>query len=153
MKERNIPPYVMDDYLSISHPSTYRGFKNSLETLHQYTETGLAHIFNGEIGRYESFRFIEQTFIPKGGAANSTTYDPWSGTRRGMGQRPVLLGVLHGRRHRHGGDLHSRGNPREDPGRLRPLEGYRLVLPRRLRPRASRRAQRARHDVGLGDLI
>lgn len=38
------------------------------------------HIFNGEIGRYESFRFIEQTFIPKGGAANSTTYDPWSGT-------------------------------------------------------------------------
>jgi N4-gp56 family major capsid protein len=80
MKERNIPPYVMDDYISISHPSTYRGFKNTLETLHQYTETGLAHIFNGEIGRYESFRFIEQTFIPKGGAADSTTYDPWSGT-------------------------------------------------------------------------
>jgi len=80
MKERNIPPYIMDDYVSISHPSTYRGFKNTLETLHQYTETGLAHIFNGEIGRYESFRFIEQTFIPKGGAANSTTYDPWSGT-------------------------------------------------------------------------
>ncbi len=80
MKERNIPPYIMDDYVSASHPSTYRGFKNQLETLHQYTETGLAHIFNGEIGRYESFRFIEQTFIPKGGAANSTTYDPWSGT-------------------------------------------------------------------------
>lgn len=80
MKERNIPPYIMDDYVSISHPSTYRGFKNSLETLHQYTETGLAHIFNGEIGRYESFRFIEQTFIPKGGAVDSTTYDPWSGT-------------------------------------------------------------------------
>jgi hypothetical protein len=80
MKERNVAPYIMDDYVSISHPSTYRAFKNSLETLHQYTETGLAHIFNGEIGRYESFRFIEQTFIPKGGAANATTYDPWSGT-------------------------------------------------------------------------
>src|SRR5882762_9853241 len=80
MKERNIPAYIMDDYVSISHPSTYRGFKNTLETLHQYTETGLAHIFNGEIGRYESFRFIEQTFIPKGGAFNSTPYDPWSGT-------------------------------------------------------------------------
>jgi hypothetical protein len=80
MKERNIPPYIMDDYVSISHPTTFRGFKNTLETLHQYTETGLAHIFNGEIGRYESFRFIEQTAIPKGGAANSTTYDPWSGT-------------------------------------------------------------------------
>ncbi len=79
MKERNIPPYILDDYVSISHPTTYRGFKNTLETLHQYTETGLAHIFNGEIGRYESFRFIEQTFIPKGGAADSTTYDPWAG--------------------------------------------------------------------------
>jgi hypothetical protein len=40
----------------------------------------LAHIFNGEIGRYESCRFIEQTFIPKGGAANATGYDPWAGT-------------------------------------------------------------------------
>jgi len=80
MKERNIPPYIMDDYVSISHPSTYRGFKNTLEGIHQYTETGIAHIFNGEIGRYESFRFIEQTFIPKGGAADSVTYDPWSNT-------------------------------------------------------------------------
>lgn len=54
--------------------------KNSLETIHQYTETGLGMIFNGEIGRYESCRFIEQTFVPKGGALDSTTYDPWTGT-------------------------------------------------------------------------
>jgi N4-gp56 family major capsid protein len=80
MKERNIPPYYGDDYVSISHPSTFRGLKNSLETIHQYTETGLRHIFTGEIGRYESCRFIEQSFIPKGGAADSVTYDPWSGT-------------------------------------------------------------------------
>lgn len=80
MKERNIAPYIMDDYVSISHPATFRNLKNSLETIHQYTETGLAHIFNGEIGRYESFRFIEQTFIPKGGAADSVSYDVWNGT-------------------------------------------------------------------------
>jgi hypothetical protein len=80
MKERNIPPYVVDDYLCLSHPTTLRNLKNGLETLHQYTETGLAHIFNGEIGRYESTRFCEQTFIPKGGAANKTTFDPWSQT-------------------------------------------------------------------------
>ena len=79
MKERNIPAYTADDYVCASHPTTFRSFKNSLETIHQYTETGLAHIFNGEIGRYESCRFIEQTFVPKGGAADSTTYDPWSG--------------------------------------------------------------------------
>src|ERR1019366_8858619 len=79
MKERNIPPYTADDYVGVGHPSTWRNLKNSLETIHQYTETGLAHIFNGEIGRYESCRFVEQTFIPKGGAANATSYDPWGG--------------------------------------------------------------------------
>lgn len=63
----------------MSRPSTLRNVKNSLETIHQYTETGLAHIFNGEVGRYESVRFVEQTFIPAGGAANATSYDPWSG--------------------------------------------------------------------------
>jgi hypothetical protein len=80
MKMRNIPAYVVDDYVSIAEVTTFRNLKNSLETLHQYTETGLAHIFNGEIGRYESFRFIEQTAIPGGGAADSTTYDPWTRT-------------------------------------------------------------------------
>jgi N4-gp56 family major capsid protein len=85
MKERNIPPYTADDYVAISHPSTYRNMKNSLESIHQYTETGLQQIFNGEIGRYESTRFIEQTFIPKGGAANATTYDPWTQTAQAWG--------------------------------------------------------------------
>jgi hypothetical protein len=80
MKERNIPPYIADDYVVISHPTTYRNFKNQLETIHQYTETGIVFIFNGEVGRYESCRFIEQTFIPKGGAANATTWDPYAGT-------------------------------------------------------------------------
>lgn len=80
MKERNIPPYLADDYVCISRPTNFRGLKNSLETIHQYTEMGLGHIFNGECGRYEGFRFIEQTFIPAGGAANATTYDPWTNT-------------------------------------------------------------------------
>lgn len=82
MKERNIPPFVpqTDDYACISHPTTLRPLYNQLESIHQYTETGLVHIFNGERGRYEGCRFIEQTFIPKGGAADSTTFDPWTNT-------------------------------------------------------------------------
>lgn len=40
-------------------------------------------ILNGEIGRYESVRFVEQNFIPAGGAADSTTYDPWAVTPDG----------------------------------------------------------------------
>lgn len=78
MKERNIPPYLGDDYVAISHVSNYRTYKNDLETIKQYTETGLGHIFAGEIGRYEGVRHIEQNFIPKGGANDSTTFDPWN---------------------------------------------------------------------------
>lgn len=81
MKERNIPPYMGDDYMSIARPSTYRAFKNDLETIHQYTQQGLGMIMNGEIGRYESFRFIEQTQIPAGGAADSATFDPFTDTK------------------------------------------------------------------------
>jgi hypothetical protein len=51
-----------------------------MESVHQYTETGLEMIMNGEIGRYEDTRFVEQTAIPAGGAANSTTFDPFTDT-------------------------------------------------------------------------
>ena len=80
MKERNIPTARGDDYGCITHVTTLRTFKNSLESINQYTETGLSHIYTGEVGRYEGTRFIEQNFIPKGGAADSTTYDAWAGT-------------------------------------------------------------------------
>jgi len=80
MKERNIPAYVADDYMALAWPSTYRSLKNSLETLHQYTETGLKMIFNGEIGRYESIRFTEQTNVAKGVTANGgLTGTAWTG--------------------------------------------------------------------------
>jgi hypothetical protein len=80
MKETNIPAYEGDDYFAISHPSTFRPFKNALEGIKQYTEVGIGHIFSGEIGRYENVRFIEQNAIPKGGANDSTTFDPYSNT-------------------------------------------------------------------------
>lgn len=65
MKERNIPPYIADDYGVLAHPTTYRTFKNELETVHQYTPQGFGMILNGEIGRYENCRFFEQTNIAK----------------------------------------------------------------------------------------
>ena len=80
MKERNIAPYVADDYMSIGWPSTFRSIKNTLETLHQYTETGLKMIFNGEIGRYENNRFVEQTNVAKGVTADAgLTGTAWTG--------------------------------------------------------------------------
>ena len=79
MKERNIPAYMGDDYFSISHPTTYRTFKNDLESVHQYVDAGYNKIMAGEIGRYEGVRFVEQNHIPKGGAVDSTTFDPYDG--------------------------------------------------------------------------
>lgn len=86
MKERDIPPYMGDDYYAIAWPTTFRTFKNDLESIHQYVETGFAFIMNGEMGRYEGFRFIEQTNIAKGGAVDSTSWtyrtpDAWNNAK------------------------------------------------------------------------
>ena len=71
MKERNIPPYMGDDYASLAHPTTYRTLKNDLEAVHQYVDKGFQMILNGEIGRYEGVRFIEQTNIAKEAFTNT----------------------------------------------------------------------------------
>jgi hypothetical protein len=68
MRERNIPYYTGKEYVAIGWPTTWRAVKNALESLHQYTETGLELIFNGEIGRYENTRAVEQTNVAKGSA-------------------------------------------------------------------------------------
>ena len=80
MKERNIPPFVGDDFVAVSWPTTLRDCKTELEAVHQYSELGFSLIHAGEIGRYENIRFCEQTFIPKGGANDSTTWNASAGT-------------------------------------------------------------------------
>lgn len=74
MKERNIPPYMKDDYVSLAHPSTFRKFKNDLEEIHKYVDSGFQMILNGEIGRYENTRFAEQTNVLKGVANNGVNW-------------------------------------------------------------------------------
>ena len=69
MKERNIPSYENDDYFCLAWPTTFRTLKNNLESISQYVETGFQMIRNGETGRYEGVRFVEQTYRAKGGAA------------------------------------------------------------------------------------
>ena len=73
MKERNIPPYEADDYFALGHPTTFRRLKNDLESVHQYVQQGFQMILNGEIGRYEGVRFIEQTNISKASWGASVT--------------------------------------------------------------------------------
>lgn len=71
MKERNIPPYTGDDYIALAHPTTFRTLKNELEAVHTYVDAGFQMILNGEMGRYESVRFVEQTNIAKAGFTNA----------------------------------------------------------------------------------
>ncbi len=65
MKERNIPPYMGDEYFGIAHPTTWRTVKNDLESVYQYRDEGFQMIYNGEIGKFEGVRFIEQNNIAK----------------------------------------------------------------------------------------
>lgn len=80
MKGRNIPYYTDRDYYAIARPLALRKLKDQLESIYQYTTDGLDMIMNGEIGRYSDTRFVEQTSIPSGGAADSTTFDPFTDT-------------------------------------------------------------------------
>jgi N4-gp56 family major capsid protein len=78
MKERNIPAYIADDYYALAWPTTLRTFKNNLEGIHQYSDTGFNLIMNGEIGRYENVRYIEQTNIAKGTGTDGVTTTAWT---------------------------------------------------------------------------
>ena len=77
MKERNIPAYLGDDYYALAWPTTLRTFKNNLETIHQYSDTGFKLIMNGEIGRYENVRYVEQTNIVKGISTDGASGTAW----------------------------------------------------------------------------
>ena len=73
MKERNIPAYTGDDYYCIAWPTTFRDFSDDIETLKSYVDQGFRMIMNGEIGRYDGVRFIEQTFKAKGSIGTAAT--------------------------------------------------------------------------------
>ena len=80
MKGRDVPYYTDSDYYVIARPGGLRKLKDQLESIHQYTTTGLEMIMNGEIGRYEETRVVEQTIIPAGGAADTTTFSSFTNT-------------------------------------------------------------------------
>jgi len=67
MKERNVPAYSGDDYMAIAHPTTWRTLMNDLESVRQYVDAGYQMIMNGEKGRYEGVRIIEQNQVAKAG--------------------------------------------------------------------------------------
>lgn len=71
MAEANVPAFDGVNYLSIFRPTALRTMKNNLETINQYTPEGWHVIMNGEKGRYEGIRFVEQTNVASLGFANT----------------------------------------------------------------------------------
>ena len=71
MAEANIPAFDGVNYLAVFRPTALRNMKNNLEGIHQYTPEGWHVIMNGEKGRYEGVRFIEQTNVASQGWANT----------------------------------------------------------------------------------
>lgn len=63
MAERNIPAYDGESYFAIGRPSTFRAFRDNLESIHQYTDQGWRIIMHGEVGMYEGIRFVAQTNV------------------------------------------------------------------------------------------
>ena len=67
MAERDIPTFDGNNYMAIARPSTLRAFKDNLEAIHQYVSEGWHVIMNGEKGRHEGIRYVEQTNIASEG--------------------------------------------------------------------------------------
>ena len=72
MKERDIPAFVGDDYYALARPSTLDTFKGDLEGIRQYVDAGFGMIMNGEIGRYDGIRYVQQTHVSAGGLGTAS---------------------------------------------------------------------------------
>jgi N4-gp56 family major capsid protein len=65
LAERDIPTFDGVNYMACFRPKALRALKDDLEAIHQYVSEGWHVIMNGEKGRYEGIRFIEQTNIKR----------------------------------------------------------------------------------------
>ncbi len=95
MVERNIPYYDGDSYVCLSHPTTLRALKDDLVSVNQYVETGYTKIINGEIGKFDNVRFVEQNQIAKSSAGS--TIGTWAGGKSNwalfFGSDTVMEGI------------------------------------------------------------
>jgi len=78
MKEYNIPTFDGENYLCITHPSTLTKIRKDLVSLQNYTESGRTQFLNGEVGKIEGMRFVEQTNISKVTPTNAGSGVGWA---------------------------------------------------------------------------
>lgn len=85
LKALNIPGHASagGDYVLIGGIKALRNIKTSMQTINQYTESGYRKIVNGEVGRVDGVRIVEDrqacdnVYTPTGGGSFSPT--TWSG--------------------------------------------------------------------------
>jgi N4-gp56 family major capsid protein len=63
LAENDVPAFDGNNYMSVGRPTRLRNLKDDLESIHQYTSEGWHVVMNGEKGRYEGIRFVEQTNV------------------------------------------------------------------------------------------
>lgn len=68
LAENDVPAFDGNNYMAVGRPTRLRAFKDDLEAIHQYTSEGWHVIMNGEKGRYEGIRFVEQTNVADKGS-------------------------------------------------------------------------------------
>ena len=97
MEERDIPTFDGENYVGLFRPKALRKLKNDLEALHKYVSEGWYVIMNGEKGRYEGIRFVQQTSIARvsGIAGGWETADATGARDRGFffGSDTVAEGI------------------------------------------------------------
>jgi len=73
LEKRNVPTWS-GDYVMICSLEALESLEGAIESIHQYTESGITKIFNGEVGRLHGVRFVKDSF------ASRYTYDSTAGT-------------------------------------------------------------------------
>jgi N4-gp56 family major capsid protein len=82
MEKRNVPTWD-GDYAMILSLEAAESLQGALESVHQYTESGVTRIFNGEIGRLHGVRFIKDSFASRftyDSTAKTATAKSWTGS-------------------------------------------------------------------------
>lgn len=85
LKKRNVPGYgsINGDYAAICSVNAAEGLMGALESVYQYTDSGLKKLLNGEIGRYYGCRIVEDSFATRftySSSARTATAKSWTGS-------------------------------------------------------------------------
>ena len=65
LEKRNVPAYEGDSYVCIASLEALESLEGAMESVNQYTETGVDKIYNGEVGRLHGVRFVKDFYASR----------------------------------------------------------------------------------------